>query len=350
MTRGWDELHRWARHWLREPGRRVRALGLRGRVIGLVVAALLAGGAVVLAGSVLTLGLVMKWKTDASIDTIRDTTRDLAIIELVVLGIVLACAVYVADRLVAREIAQRVRVEAQLRQFVADASHELRTPVAVIRGHAEFAMRDGEGGAETAVAAVRRIHAETLRMGTLVENLLLLSRMDVHQVTHQDEDDADLSLAVLEAVDAARHVAPAHRWELDLPAEPVAVRGDEDALRRAVGNLISNAARHTPPGTLVGVALKETPEAVQVVVSDDGPGIAPALLPHIFERFVRGDDARSRASGSTGLGLAIVHAIVHSHGGTVTVTSRPGRTVFTVRLPHENRHERRPGLADHARL
>jgi signal transduction histidine kinase len=302
---------------------------LRERVTALVVAVLIAAGAVVFVGSIAALGLIMKYSLHADKDLIHDTLRNLALIELIVLLLVLVLTVFVANRMVSATLAERQRNENRLRQFVADASHELRTPIAVVRGHAEFALRGGETDNE----AMQRIHAETLRMGTLVENLLLLSRIDAQQGPR--ENDVDLSLAVLEAVDVTREAAPDHRWELDLPEVPVTIRGDEDALRRALANLIGNAARHTPSGTRVSVTMNAVADAVEIAVVDDGPGIDPALLPHIFERFVRGDGARTRAAGSTGLGLAIVHATVQSHGGALTVASRPGRTAFTLHLPRD---------------
>jgi two-component system OmpR family sensor kinase len=232
---------------------------------------------------------------------------------------------------VADSFAARDRSEGRLRQFVADASHELRTPVAVIRGRAEFAQN--ETGVPPATAdSLARIHAESLRMGELVDSLLVLARLDSGQAPGRDE--LDLSLLVIEAVDDARTVWPEHRWNLDLPAEPVTIEADEAGLRRVVTNLVANAARHTPAGTSVSVRVEPPAEGrVRFAVTDDGPGIDEALLPHVFERFVRGDDARSRAAGSTGLGLAIVQAVVRAHDGTVSVDSRPGRTEFTVSLP-----------------
>ncbi len=132
----------------------------------------------------------------------------------------------------------------------------------------------------------------------------------------------------------ARVAAPDHRWQLELPDEPVIVRGDDLRLHQVLANLLSNAARHTPAGTVVTVALTAGDGATAVVsVTDNGPGIPPELLPDIFERFVRGDSSRSRAAGSSGLGLAIVHAVAVAHGGRAAVESQPGETRFTITLP-----------------
>jgi two-component system OmpR family sensor kinase len=232
---------------------------------------------------------------------------------------------------VATALTKRQHSEQRLRQFVADASHELRTPVAVIRSHAEYALRDPEGLGETAGNALRRIEAEATRTGALVESLLLLARLDAGRPLQHDE--VDLTLLVLDAADDLRVSSPDHRWELDLPEDPVVIRGDAHALHQVMANVLGNASLHTPPGTRVEVALTSTPDAAILTVTDDGPGIPADVLPRVFERFVRADDARSRTAGSTGLGLAIAHAIIQAHGGAATASSRPGRTQFTIRLP-----------------
>ncbi len=126
---------------------------------------------------------------------------------------------------------------------------------------------------------------------------------------------------------------PDHRWQLDVPREPVTVPGDGSRLAQVLANLLANARTHTPPGTAVAVALAADGSGARLSVVDAGPGIAPDLLPHVFERFARGSTSRSRENGSTGLGLAIVDAVVAAHGGTVAVASGPGRTAFTVHLP-----------------
>ncbi|MFF9647089.1 sensor histidine kinase [Kitasatospora aureofaciens] len=227
-------------------------------------------------------------------------------------------------------LARRHAVEERLRGFAADASHELRTPVAAVRGHAELALRHpGEVPGEVR-HSLERIDAEALRMGAIVEDLLLLARLDAGRPLAEDE--VDLTRIVLGAVADARAAGPDHRWRLVLPEEPVLVRGDEHRLSQVVANLLANARTHTPAGTAVELRLELTVEGVELSVTDEGPGIPAELLERVFERFVRGDRARSRATGSTGLGLAIVRAVVQAHGGTVEAASRPGRTSFTVRL------------------
>ncbi|RAG86402.1 two-component sensor histidine kinase [Streptacidiphilus pinicola] len=228
-------------------------------------------------------------------------------------------------------LAKRQAVEERLREFAADASHELRTPVAAIRGHAELALRSPEPTPESVQHSLRRIEAESLRMGAIVEDLLLLARLDAGRPLASTE--VDLTRLALDCVTDARAAGPEHKWQLELPAEPVHVPGDADRLRQVVANLLANARVHTPPGTQVSLALRSTPSDVRLTVTDTGPGIPPQLTPHVFERFVRGDRTRSRATGSTGLGLAIVHAVTTAHAGTVTVDSAPGRTTFEVRLP-----------------
>ncbi|GAA1336862.1 sensor histidine kinase [Saccharothrix algeriensis] len=225
----------------------------------------------------------------------------------------------------------RYASETRVRQFVADASHELRTPLAAIRGYAELTRRSADEVPPQVGHALRRVESEAVRMTSLVEDLLLLARLDAGRPPARDP--VDLSLAVVDGVSDARIAGPDHDWRLELPPEPVVVRGDGHKLQQVLANLLSNARTHTPPGTTVTTALRPTGGGVELTVADDGPGIPAGLQPEVFERFARGDTSRSRAAGSTGLGLAIVAAVVAAHGGEVSVDSRPGRTVFTVRLP-----------------
>ena len=220
--------------------------------------------------------------------------------------------------------------EDRLRHFVADASHELRTPIAVIRSHTEYAQRSTSELPEPVDKALVRIAAESERMGHLVQDLLLLTRLDSGRPLARDE--VDLTLLAIDAVSDARVAGSDHRWQLELPDEPVLVHGDEHALHQVIANLLSNARTHTPSGTTVVTEVTETSGTVELHVRDDGPGIPAAVLPQVFERFVRADDSRSRASGSTGLGLSIAAAIIHAQAGTIDVQSRPGRTEFVVRL------------------
>jgi two-component system, OmpR family, sensor kinase len=249
-------------------------------------------------------------------------------------------------------LARRHASEARLRGFAADASHELRTPLAAIRGYAELARRHQGELPDDVAHALARVEAESARMSGLVDDLLLLARLDAGRPLA--DNPVDLTRLALDAASDARAAAPGHRFQLDLPGEPVMVRGDEHRLRQVLANLVSNAARHTPQGTTVTIALSQrdglsganrrgkggpgaglgrTAVSAVLSVADDGPGIPAQLQPEIFERFVRGDTSRSRAAGSTGLGLAIVDAVVAAHQGHVEVSSRPGRTVFTITLP-----------------
>ncbi|WP_329140887.1 HAMP domain-containing histidine kinase [Streptomyces sp. NBC_01476] len=225
----------------------------------------------------------------------------------------------------------RQESETRVRRFVADASHELRTPLASIRGYAELTRRGGEPVGPDTRHALGRIESEAERMTTLVEDLLLLARLDAGRPL--DLADTDVSPLVVDAVGDARAVGHGHHWRLDLPDEPATVRGDPQRLHQVLTNLLANARTHTPPGTTVTGRVRRRGDEVLLQVEDDGPGIPPELCRHVFERFARGDASRSRSAGSTGLGLAIVHSVVTAHGGEVAVSSAPGRTVFTVTLP-----------------
>ena len=229
-------------------------------------------------------------------------------------------------------LAARQASETQVRQFVADASHELRTPLASIRGYAELVRRQGREVPEDVGHALRRVESEALRMSELVEELLLLARLDAGR--ELTTEDVDLTALAVDAVSDAHAAGPGHRWQLDLPDGPVVVPGDAARLHQVLANLLANGRTHTPEGTLVTVGVRVVGDGAVLTVTDDGPGIPEPLRSHVFERFARGDASRSRAAGSTGLGLAIVHAVVTAHGGTVEVASHPGRTVFTIRLPH----------------
>ena len=296
-------------------------------------------------------------------------------------------------------LAARQRSETQVRQFVADASHELRTPLASIRGYTELIAREGADAAlpEEAVHALDRVHSESLRMTRLVEDLLLLARLDAGRELRRDE--VDLVGILLDAVSDAHAAGPDHVWDLSLavldpPAglsedeledfepEPPLVQGDEARLRQVMVNLLANARVHTPAGSRVSVTLTRRPagegpppgpdapeagadepagraqprragasepgaargpEELVITIADDGPGIAPEMRDRMFERFARGDASRERRTGSTGLGMSIALAIIQSHGGTLTVDSRqapegspegtPHGTTFTVTLP-----------------
>ncbi|MFD6612506.1 ATP-binding protein [Micromonospora chalcea] len=232
---------------------------------------------------------------------------------------------------VAAALAARQASETRVRQFVADASHELRTPLAAIRGYAEVARRGRQEVPPDVAHALRRVESESTRMTSLVDDLLLLARLDSGRPLATEP--VDLTAMAVNAVSDAHVAGPDHRWQLDLPDEPLTVTGDAHRLHQVLANLLANARVHTPAGTTVTVRLAPVPGGVELRVTDDGPGIPEQLQPEVFERFARGDSSRSRAQGSTGLGLAIVAAVVEAHHGRVDVVSRPGHTAFTVWLP-----------------
>jgi two-component system OmpR family sensor kinase len=226
------------------------------------------------------------------------------------------------------------RSEERMRQFVADASHELRTPLASVRGFAEL-YRQGAVPTDAEVARVmRRIEDEAVRMGILVEDLLLLARVDEQRPL--EYAPVDLLTIAGDAVHDARAVAPDRRIEFEpLPSGvPPIVSGDDARLRQVAANLVSNAVTHTPPEATVRVRVGTQDGWALLEVTDDGPGLAPEEAARVFERFYRADPSRTRASGGSGLGLSIVAALVAAHGGTVEVDSAPGRgATFRVRLP-----------------
>ena len=233
---------------------------------------------------------------------------------------------HVASALTARQASEN-----KVRKFVADASHELRTPLASIRGYAELTRRGNHDLPDDVVHSIGRVESEATRMTSLVEDLLLLARLD--EGRDLESEPLDLSRLLIDAVSDAHAAGPDHEWSLDLPEEPVMVDGDTARLHQVVTNLLANARVHTPSGTSVVVAVSVEGDSAVLTVADDGPGIPSDLLPVLFERFARGDSSRSRAAGSTGLGLAIVSAVIEGHRGVVTVESEPGRTVFRIELP-----------------
>jgi two-component system OmpR family sensor kinase len=170
-------------------------------------------------------------------------------------------------------------------------------------------------------------------MSVLVDELLLLAQLDAGRPLAQEP--VDLTRLAIDATSDAQVAAADHRWILELPGEPVLVRGDEHRLHQVLANLMSNAAKHTPKDTTVTITLAAGPDpgTIELTVTDNGPGIPPDLQPSLFERFVRGDTSRSRTAGSTGLGLAIVDAVITAHGGQVRVDSKPEDTRFTITLP-----------------
>ncbi len=232
---------------------------------------------------------------------------------------------------IAAALSTRQASESRVRQFVADASHELRTPLAAIRGYTELARRRQAEVPADVAHAMSRVESEAQRMTRLVEDLLLLARLDSGRPL--DRQPVDLSRLCADVISDAHAAGPGHHWNLDVPAEPVLVTGDDERLHQVVANLLANARVHTPAGTTVTLALGAEADAAVLRVADDGPGIPAELQSEVFERFARADTSRSPRAGSTGLGLAIVSAVVRAHDGSITLRSRPGSTEFTVSLP-----------------
>ena len=225
------------------------------------------------------------------------------------------------------------RIEAsdqRLRRFVADASHELRTPLAAVRAYAELFGRGAAERPDDLERAMTGIGRESERMSALVEDLLLLARLDEGRPL--EREPVHLDELVREAVETARAVDPEH--PIELAAEPLVAPGDHDRLRQVVDNLLANTRSHTPAGTHVRVSVTRNGHDALIEVADDGPGMSTEQAEHVFERFYRTDASRVRARGGVGLGLAIVAAVAEAHGGSVAVDAEPGHgSAFVVRLP-----------------
>jgi two-component system OmpR family sensor kinase len=227
--------------------------------------------------------------------------------------------------------AARAASEARLRRFVGDASHELRTPLTSIRGYAELFRRGASDRPEDLAKAMRRIEEEANRMGVLVDDMLLLARLD--QGRPLECQPVDLTQIARDAVDDFRAVSPERPIDFS-PAGSVFVPGDEARIRQVLGNLLQNARRHTPPETPVHVRVYGGATEAVIEVADEGPGMSPEDASRVFERFWRSDPSRTRARGGTGLGLAIVAAIADAHGGRAEVQTSLGQgATFRVRLP-----------------
>jgi two-component system, OmpR family, sensor kinase len=228
---------------------------------------------------------------------------------------------------------ERHASEDRLRRFVADASHELRTPLTSIRGYAELFRRGANHRPEDLSRIMRNIEEEAIRMGVLVDDLLLLARLDNHRPLEMSP--VDLGKVVGQAVDAARFVDEQHSLELKVFGE-VWVQGDRARLRQVVDNLLANVRTHTPPGTSASVVVSAEDGVAVLEVADEGPGLEPALASRVFERFYRADPSRARDRGGSGLGLSIVESIVTAHGGQATATGRPGEgSTFRITLPRQ---------------
>jgi two-component system OmpR family sensor kinase len=221
--------------------------------------------------------------------------------------------------------------EARLRQFLADASHELRTPLTSIRGYSELFRRGAAERPRDLASAMRRIEDEAARMGVLVDDLLLLARLD--QGRPLERAETDFAGIVREVTADTAVVEPTRPISFEA-TEPIVVLGDEQRLRQAVANLLQNALEHTPADTPVEVGVRVDGERAVLTVTDHGPGIPAEHLPRIFERFYRADPSRTRESGGMGLGLAIVASIAEAHGGSARAASEVGvGTTFTFELP-----------------
>ncbi|CEI24313.1 sensor histidine kinase [Propionibacterium freudenreichii] len=231
--------------------------------------------------------------------------------------------------------------ENKVKQFVADASHELRNPLASIRGYAELAQRRANELDPDTAFAMSRITSESERMSGLVEDMLLLARLDTKPELQLAE--TDVVEVVLNAASDAQVAGPDHHWRLNLPDEAVTVMADRNQLHQVVANLLSNARKHTPAGTQVDTSVGIEGDQAVIRVHDNGPGVPPEIADKVFERFARADVARTHdKEGSTGLGLAIVAAVMAAHGGTAALDSSDGHTTFTLRLPLASDDSGRP--------
>jgi two-component system, OmpR family, sensor kinase len=240
---------------------------------------------------------------------------------------------------------ERQQSEDRLRRFVADASHELRTPLTSIRGYAELWRAGAIETPDEQSDAMRRVEHEAARMGRLVDDMLLLARLDEGRPL--DVDEVDLGHIAEDATRDARAVEPGRPITLNAE-DGVVVSGDPDRLRQITANLLANALIHTPAGTPIEVGVRREGPGAVLEVTDHGPGLTPDLAAKVFERFVRADPARTRATGGSGLGLAIVAAVAEAHGGRAEVDSTPGEgATFRVVLP-ASRAESRSATSQHA--
>jgi two-component system OmpR family sensor kinase len=229
--------------------------------------------------------------------------------------------------------------EDKLRRFVADASHELRTPLTAIRGFAELHRQGAVAGEEDTKQLLARIEGESVRMGSLVEDLLLLARLD--QAREMERVPVDIAKTTRDAVASARVAGPGHPISLIGDLDELYTLGDQHRIHQVIANLLANARTHTPVGTPITVSIAQSSDGVRVAVADAGPGLSAEDQKRIFERFYRADSSRVRIEGEgSGLGLSIVDAVMNAHGGTVSVNSEIGKgSTFTLFFPQQTEVE-----------
>ena len=229
--------------------------------------------------------------------------------------------------------------EEKLRRFVADASHELRTPLTAIRGFAELHRQGAVTGKEETKQLLARIEGESIRMGSLVEDLLLLARLD--QAREMERLPVDIAKATRDAVASAQVAGPGHPISLIGDADELYTLGDQHRIHQVVANLLANARTHTPVGTPITVSIAQSGDGVRIAVADAGPGLSEEDQRRIFERFYRADSSRVRIEGEgSGLGLSIVDAVMKAHGGNVSVNSVIGKgSTFTLFFPQQTEVE-----------
>jgi two-component system OmpR family sensor kinase len=235
--------------------------------------------------------------------------------------------------------AARKASEDKLRRFVADASHELRTPLTAIRGFAELHRQGAMEGTEKTAEVIRRIEDESKRMGSLVEDLLLLARLD--QARPIVLKPVEVNEVVNDVMAATSAIFPNQKITAAFPSTEVFILGDNDKIHQAISNLVVNACTYSPDGSKIEITTQELENQILVSVKDDGPGLNIDQKERVFERFYRADTSRARygqdGKQGSGLGLSIVDAIMHAHGGTVSVESEIGKgSEFTLAFPIEN--------------
>jgi two-component system OmpR family sensor kinase len=229
--------------------------------------------------------------------------------------------------------AVRTESEEKLRRFVADASHELRTPISAIRGFSELHRQGAVTGEKETKELIGRIEGESKRMGSLVEDLLLLARLD--QARDMEFKPVDMNIVISDAVASARAAGPEHPVSLSIPDEEIFMLGDETRIHQVVANLLANARAHTAVATPITVTMSADDSSVRISVADKGPGMSVEDQQRIFERFYRADSSRARSGEEgSGLGLSIVDAVMKAHGGSVSVESKVGEgSTFTLQFP-----------------